>query len=356
MSNFTELNSERRFVGRVAVGGRGTVIGRINFFDEGYTEGSVLCVYGGERIDRLALKLRPPIAIIVVCCEDGESIGELCALGVPCMVVDGEEPLGKSCKNKVALLDTERGVLTLDPSIDTLNFYSDEKNKRATSSFPCNVGHSPKSIKNGLRGLGYEHFLVSSELIADGGSFFENAVALWEERCPELLTIEMSAPDSRESSMHRFSEQVEELFRAALYGSFALAVSDFTCEEELSRALRLLHKAFCVLEAEGREFNGYIPRGLVFSSPLWLSLPCPVTNPDFIIFDLDKLLPSLFSLSADQIIKKEKLLKKELFCVFERCFANFMPRCEIYAKTENFFGTWLLQELVKAADIKIVYR
>ena len=355
MSRFDSLNSERRFAGRIAARGTDTVIGRISFFDEGYTEGSVLFVYGDEPIERSALLLRPPVAIIVVCCDETESIGELCAVGVPCMVLEWDEALGRGCKNKVALIDIERGILALDPSIDTLNFYTDEKRKRPTNFVTCAVGQCLNSYAERACGGEYEHFWVFSETVREGGSFFESAIALWEERCPELLTVVMRVPDGVESSAHRFSEQVEELFRASLYGSFALAISDFFCEEELGRALKLLHKAFCVLEAEGREFNGYIPRGLVFSSPLWLFRPCPVTNPDFIIFDLDSLLPRLIGLDAEQIIKKEKALKKELFCVFERYFSSFIPRCEIYAKAESFFGTRLLQELVKALNIKIVY-
>lgn len=355
LSRFDGLNSERRFAGRTAVCGAETVIGRISFFDEGYTEGSVLLLYGDEQIERASLLLRPPIAIVVVCCGEGESFGDLCTLGVPCMMLEWEESLGRGCKNKVALIDTERGIFTLDPSIDTINFYSKDKSKDSARGVPCAEGRRIRHRGEGIHGADFEHFLVSSEIICEGGGFFESAVALWEERCPELMTVEMRVPDGSESSAHRFSEQVEELFRASLYGSFALAVSDFFCEEELCRALKLLHKAFCVLEAEGREFNGYIPRGLIFSSPLWLARPCPVTNPDFIIFDLDSLLPRLFGLDAEQIIKKEKALKKELFGVFERYFVSFMPRCEIYAKAESFFGTRLLQELVKALDIKIAY-
>ena len=57
--------SEMRVSGKVAVGGGEAVLGRVRFFDESYTEGSILCVRDGERIDREQLLLCPPIAIIV---------------------------------------------------------------------------------------------------------------------------------------------------------------------------------------------------------------------------------------------------------------------------------------------------
>ena len=110
-----------------------------------------------------------------------------------------------------------------------------------------------------------------------------------------------------------------------------------------------------MLEAEGREFNGYLPRGITISSPLWLMRPSPVTNPDFLILDLDSLLPSLFSLSVDSILKKEKNLKKELFSVLERYFLTLAPRCELYIKTSHFLNSRLLCDLTRLANVKVVF-
>ena len=356
MSNFDGYNSEKRLKGQVAVGGKGVLIGRISFFDEGYTEGSILCVIEGQNIDSAALLLCPPLAVIAVCAGRGEGIGGLCCLGVPCIVMDGDVELNKNCKNKIALVDTERGILTLEPSIETLNFYSAEKSKGALYNLACPVGYVLNSLEERIKRLEFEHFLVSSEALCADVGFFENAVAIWEAGCPELLVIDMQVPGEGEGDARLFSERIEDLFCASLYGSFALALSGFFCEEDLSLAIKLLHKAFCLLEAEGREFNGYIPRGIIFSSPLWLTRASPVTNPDFIIFDLDLLLPTLFSLDSEQIIKKEKLLKKELFFAFERYLESFAPRCEVYVKTKNFFGTRLLSELTKRINVKLVFR
>ena len=356
MSKFDDYNSEKRIMGRVAVGGNGVLIGRISFFDEGYTKDSILCVCDKDRVDNSSLLLYPPIAIVVICCDNWESIGTFCALGVPCIVLNQDETLSKACKNKIALIDTEKGILTLDPSIDTINFYSVKKSKEVPYQLACKTGTVLSVQKENIRGLAFERLLVSSEVFCRGESFFESAVSLWEDSCPELLILDMKIPKSGEREARRFEEQVEELFCASLYGTFALALSDFSCEDEITYAIKLLHKSFCLLEAEGREFNGYIPRGLVFSSPLWLMRVSPVVNPDFIILDLDKLLPAIFSLDSEQIIKKEKLLKKELFGVLERYLTNFAPRCDIYLKAKDLFGSRLLQEIVKSANIKIVFR
>lgn len=356
MSIFENYSAERRYSGRVAVGSAGVLLGRISFFDEGYTEGSILCVCGRERIDRNTLSLCPPIAVIVACGESSESLGELCALGVPCIVMEQESAIGRECKNKVALIDTDRGILALEPSLDTLNFYSSEKGRGDAYDLGCAIGYALREKDESLRRLEYEHYLVPCEALCKGEGLFENAIALWEQGCPELMTVDMRAPSESEGEARIFADRIEELFRASLYGSFALALSDFSCEEQISRALKILHKEFCLLEAEGREFNGYIPRGLVLSAPLWLMRASPVTNPDFIILDIDRLLPAIFCLGAEEIIKKEKVLQKELFSLLERYFINFMPRCELAVKSEAFFGTRLLQNLVAFADIKLVYR
>ena len=64
---------------------------------------------------------------------------------------------------------------------------------------------------------------------------------------------------------------------------------------------------------------------------------------------------SLFSTSADNIIKKEKALKKELLTIFERYFSSFAPRCDIYLRTERFSNTSLLCDLARLSKAKAVF-
>ena len=353
MQNFKGYSTEKRLSGLIARGGSEAILGRVRFFDESYTEGSILCVRGEESVDRETLLLCPPIAVIVFCQDSSPRLSEICSLGVPCIVLNDEEADYRPIKSKIALIDTERGILIVDPSIETLEFYSSAQKRKNAPFLDCTVGkiltaNTPKCSDSA------EAYLISASRLAKNDTF-EAAVALWESLCPELLVLDISIPTCADGAERRFAEQVEDIFRAALYGSLAISLSGFNCESDLSVAMRLLHKSFCMLEAEGREFNGYLPRGITISSPLWLMRPSPVTNPDFIIFDLDILLPSLFSLSADEIIIKEKALKKELFSVLERYFSSFAPRCDIFLRTSFFANTPLLRDLVRFADAKIVF-
>lgn len=355
MTRFGKNCSEIRISGRVAVGGAGALLGRVRFFDESYTEGSILCVRGGESIDRETLLLCPPIAVIVFCYESVEAMGELCSLGVPCLVFEDLYGQYEYCKNKVALIDAERGILTLDPSIDTLGFYSAVKNKCPSLTLGCSVGKILKNTEFILRDFNKSDFYFVTTDKCVKNDICEWAVELWEGLAPELLLFDISVPKGAERDERIFSDLVEELYRAALYGSFAISLSGFNCEEELAHAMRILHKTFCMLESEGREFNAYLPRGIMISAPIWLMRASPVTNPDFLIFDLDLLLPSLFSISCEEIIKKEKALKKELFAVIERYFLSFAPRCEVYLKTAFFSETRLLRDLVGFINAKIAF-
>ena len=362
MVKFNRTSIEKRVIGRVAVSGSSAILGRIRFFDESYTEGSILCVRGSESVDREMLLLCPPLAIIVFSNKNSSCIGNFCSLGVPCIVFDELDELDENeisydfCKNKIALIDAERGIVTLEPSMSTLEFYSLLKNKSEDMALSCSSGKILKEldIKTSLKKQGLEHYFVSASLF-DIDKLFDGAVDLWEKTCPELLVFDVCVPNVADGEERLFCERVEELFRAALYGSFAISLSNFDCESELALAMRLLHKTFCMLEAEGREFNGYLPRGITVSSPLWLMRPSPVTNPDFLIFDLDSLLPSLFSLSFEEIIKKEKELKKEIFPAFERYFINFAPRCDIFLKTQYFTNTSFLRDFVCNFNVKTVF-
>jgi hypothetical protein len=353
LRNIKGYSCEKRLIGRVAVGGCGVLIGRIRFFDESYTEGSILCVRAGERIERATLLLCPPSAVIAFCGDNDSYAGELCSLGVPCVLVDSDGAEYESYRNKVALIDTERCIFALDPSVETLELYRSPRSEGSRLSCPVGriIERSGELAFSEERGS----FFISSELLCAEGELFDSAVSLWERLIPELIVVDMATP-SGETSLRAFSENAEQLFCAALYGSFAVSFSGFHTESELADAISVFHKAFCVLEAEGREFNGYIPRGITVSSPLWLMRSCPVTNPDFIILDTDLLIPSLFSLEANEVIKKEKALKKELFPLIERYFTHFAPKCDVYIKSKSFYGSAFLRELVSIVGARAVFR
>ena len=239
MANISKINSEKRISGRVISRKKSAVLGRIRFFDESYREGCVLCVRKKEEleaIDKDMLLLCPPLAIVLLDDEWDLSFEELDLPDVACLALDKVDFGRDFLKNKVALIDCERGILIIDPSIDTLEAYSSSKNKKEAVELSCASGKILQDfdIKSKLNKENYEYFLVSSSAF-ESDLLFDGAVDLWESACPELLIFDVSVPNNGDGGERIFCEKIENLFRAALYGSFALSISKFSCESELVR-------------------------------------------------------------------------------------------------------------------------
>ena len=133
--------SEKRSRCRVAIGRSGAIIGKISFFNDGSTDGSILCVRDEEEFELSQLLLSPPAAVVILGGEQSRSIGLFCSIGVPCIILDEDEEIGNDYKNRVALIDTERQIIIFDPSIETLNFYSNNfKSEKELSRLGCDLG------------------------------------------------------------------------------------------------------------------------------------------------------------------------------------------------------------------------
>ena len=87
------------------------------------------------------------------------------------------------------------------------------------------------------------------------------------------------------------------LLRASVYGRFSLLFRGILTDEDINGAMRCLHRAFCELESEGREFNGYIPRGWVIDTPLLLCSPIHISGADTVCLDVERLSRLLTAMS-----------------------------------------------------------
>ena len=114
---------ERLFRGIWGSGGTAFALGKIYFFSgkAEWSDGDIVCVF--DSFEYTSGPLFSPAGVIVsagaVC---SELIGFLSKTGIPYLIL--KEPFSKECAGKVALLDTERDLLIIDPSIDTLNDYA----------------------------------------------------------------------------------------------------------------------------------------------------------------------------------------------------------------------------------------
>ena len=122
--------------------------------------------------------------------------------------------------------------------------------------------------------------------MGDDGEYEESLYELYRDIAESApgLGITVSVDTDR-----RLAARLRALMRASVYGRFSLLFRGILSPNELQDSLREYSKAFCELEADGREFNGYISRGICVDTPsLLLRIPaCDCI--DFCAFDIDRL-------------------------------------------------------------------
>ena len=78
------------------------------------------------------------------------------------------------------------------------------------------------------------------------------------------------------------------VFRAAVYGNISIMYN----ADKHDAFGEFINKIFCELESDKREFNGYIKKGVLISTPADI-LVCNKRGIDFLCIDLDKMIPYL---------------------------------------------------------------
>ena len=131
-----------------------------------------------------------------------------------------------------------------------------------------------------------------------------------------------------------FAERIRAILRGAVYGRFSLLIRGILCEKDLKNALFEINRVFCELETDGREFNGYIQRGICIDSPMLLRQNVSTDGIDLCVIDADRLISLMtnnsertesyvLSLVADEI--KAALLrwrKAECFAILGKYSTN----------------------------------
>ena len=95
------------------------------------------------------------------------------------------------------------------------------------------------------------------------------------------------------------------LLRAAVYGSFSLALEGLCCAEQVKNAFSLWEQTICELSTEGREHDKNMPRGMIVESPLLLHglRDCPPF--DYLCIHGDRLWQSVLTPYASKCISVE---------------------------------------------------
>ena len=112
--------------------------------------------------------------------------------------------------------------------------------------------------------------LVDCSALFEGGEegeqrLYETLRAIAEES-PEREISALVSCDQKEKT----ETQIKAVFRAAVYGEISLLFGDVFTNEDAEEAKECAQRSFRSLLEEGREFNGFIPKGILIDTPLAL--------------------------------------------------------------------------------------
>lgn len=117
--------------------------------------------------------------------------------------------------------------------------------------------------------------------------FYERCRALAERATGQNVTVGIAFDRTQEDSVN-FRAMLCGVFRASVYGRLSVMIRGCVTLTDLFRVKQEIVRAFCDLERDGREFNGYIARGVLIESPILLFSSQIADGMDFICLDSEK--------------------------------------------------------------------
>lgn len=223
----------------------------------------------GIAIGRLRFSKEPPIgegeAILWVCQGDFRGVASSSVAGIlrlggevsltlplsrPVMTLPG---LAEENEGQIAILDAGRETLWISPELEQLRAYAEGERCSCGEEEVRFFGWSEKVSEASAEGIVLEEPLREDE---EGLFEFYRSVA---EGYPGRSLMAKISPGEEAATRRR----LRALYRAAVYGCFSLLAMGITTDGEGERFCSLCHGVFCDLESEGREFNGYLPRGVL---------------------------------------------------------------------------------------------
>ena len=105
---------------------------------------------------------------------------------------------------------------------------------------------------------------------------------LLEQACPRSVTFAVRFGTSLYPLVYR-------IYSDSAFGQPSLLIRGIRNPREFREALAVCHQCYCELSEAKKEFNGYLPRGMMIDTPLALSASEPYRGCDFFCLDYDRL-------------------------------------------------------------------
>ena len=302
---------------------------------------SIICILDEPSADACELISKTlPAAMVISTRALSAEIVELAAnASIPYMIIKDPPSHIYRQDGKVALLDPARSILIVDPSLETLNRYPH-------LSLEEEAAAEPRLIKEIVKDRFLLDDLPSAEL-------FEFLRDTSERLGAPPIAVMLDVPRSRREE-DLFCENAEALFRAAVYGDLSVMLRGHVSDTEIAYSFSLMHKVFCQLQQEERDFNGYIKKGILISSPMDIMRRSRSFRPDFLCFDIDCLLSRIFGAPCARLMYSQDV-KEALMAIWRRYLDDVAPECPFWVRSRELGESELLRDFVSFARVRDVY-
>lgn len=201
------------------------------------------------------------------------------------------------CMGRIGLLDPSSSTLFVSPDLATVQRYAEYWNRE----YGVDLGNEVAQADGAL--LQWEYMpeggltVKETEWLLDcRRTLSADSEDRWYELFCDVADCAVGTPvtvvvpfERTANERSGFRAIVRGIFRAAIYGRFSVLVSGCLSEGDVRSVREALHRSFCELESEGREFNGYIPKGILIDRPVLLFAASAFEGVDFICLETEEL-------------------------------------------------------------------
>lgn len=283
-------------------------------------------------------------AVIVGNSPDIYAIREAERKGIPILTLSS---LPYRHNGKIAILDTNKSSLFVDPDIDTLSKYLNSFGSYSHELYNVSAPVSYiafDGMAEGKKPIGALHVCSAGRRgeMRSEDELFDDYRDLCESVRPLCLTLLLCpASPMNDGAKERFLTHLKAIFRAAVYGEIKILCGG-PCALTVSGAKKCLDSVFEAKETAkriSREQNTDIQAGLLVSSPHMLCSLDKLQSFDFLCLDAEKLSRSFLGIPTHSGLPNEVLDE----------FAESLEKILRNGKNEPRITSVILNEEIKKA-------
>lgn len=254
--------------------------------------------------------------------------------------------IGERVADKIAILDAEREKLYVNPDLETIcSMFGDRHKEVEVSISRLAVSETTPE--------GFDGVVVTDNLGAEAGEeeIYEYFCDIADRNTGAKIVASVPMHDGEAA----FLSHVRAVYRAGVWGRFSILCTGVFTPEHTDRCVSVLHSAFRELDGEGREFDGFMRKGIAIETPIQLLARHRLGAFDFFCLDTAALVRRFCaSCDTDKYIFEiseyaESFAKSvgrgtvavtsegHMPCALAQRIANLGVPAEIYVEREKYF-------------------